>query len=126
MHFPPFSIILTMSLPPKRSLIPMKASTPIGSTPAAKSMPTTAIDVDCHDKGHDTKGPSNSSNCARSTSCVNPAPLNDPQATPECHCLSNHQSDYGNFDIRTAFWPPPIFTWKTIPGSEDLNRTGVV
>ena len=58
------------------------------------------------------KAPSNSSNCARSTSCANPVPLNDPQAKPECHSRSNNSSDYANFDIREAFWPPPFFTWK--------------
>ncbi len=108
-HFPPFSSILTMFLPPTRFLIPMKASVWVGTTPAAKSMPTTAIEDNCHDNEHDTKALSNSSNCARSTSCANPAPLNDPQAKPECHFLSDNLSDYA--------WPPPIFTRKTIPGS---------
>jgi hypothetical protein len=91
-----------------------KASLWVGTTPAAKSMPKTAIEDNCHDNEHNTKAPSNSSNCARSTSCANPAPLNDPQAKPECHFLSDNLSDYTNFDIREAFWPPPIFTRKLL------------
>jgi len=101
----------------------MKVSVPIGSTPQVKSMPTTTIDDNCHDKERDKKGPSNASNCARSTKCARLAPLNDPQAKPERHCLSDDLSDYANFDIREAFWPPPIFTWQTIPGSEDRECT---
>ncbi len=82
-------------------------------------MPTTAIE----DNELDTKALSNSSNCPHSTSCANPTPLNDPQAKPECHFLSDNLSDYANFDIRETFWLHPIFARKTIPGSEDCECT---
>ena len=78
-HCPPFSSILTMSLPPTRFFIPMKGSVWVGTTPAATSMPTTAIEDNCHDNEHNTRALSNSSNCAHSTSCANPTPLNDPK-----------------------------------------------
>ena len=122
-HCPPFSSILTMSLPPTRFFIPMKGSVWVGTTPAATSMPTTAIEDNCHDNEHNTRALSNSSNCPHSTSCANPMPLNDPQAKPECHFLSDNLSNNANFDIRKAFWLPPIFTRKTIPGSEDCECT---
>jgi hypothetical protein len=65
----------------------MKTSVWVGTTPAETSvMPTTAIE----DNELDTKALSNSSNCPHSTSCANPTPLNDPQAKPECHFLSDN------------------------------------
>ena len=97
----------------------MKASVWVGTTPAETLMPTTAIE----DNELDTITLSNSSNCPHSTSCANHMPLNDPQAKPECHFLSDNLSNYANFDIRKAFWLPPIFTRKTIPGSEDCECT---
>jgi hypothetical protein len=58
-----------MFLPPLHSHIPLKASKWVGTTPAAKSMPTTAIEDNRHDNEHNTKAPSNSSNCMQYKLC---------------------------------------------------------
>jgi hypothetical protein len=109
----------TYHVPSSYAFFSMKASVWAGTTPAETSMPTTAVE----DNELDTKALSNSSNCQHSTSCASPTLLNDPQAKPECHFLSDNLSDYANFDIREAFWLPPIFTQKTIPGSKDCECT---
>lgn len=83
-----------------------------------KSMPTNTIDRNCDNKEHETTEPSCQANSfALITEREDSMNVNDLPAKLESHRLSDSLSDYANFDVRDAFWPPPIFTWKTIPGS---------
>ena len=121
-----------MSRPPASSSIPPKSSVPSETISAIdKSLPTETIsaidkstttnEIDCNSyKAHDKTAPSNNSNCtARGNPCVASLPANVGSDVLENHRLDDNLSEYANFDIREAFWPPPIFTWQTIPGSEE-------
>lgn len=109
-----------MSRPPASSSIPPKSFIP-SETISAIDKSTTTNEIDCNSyKAHDKTAPSNNSNCtARGNPCVASLPANVGSDVLENHRLDDNLSEYANFDIREAFWPPPIFTWQTIPGSEE-------
>jgi hypothetical protein len=109
------------SIPPKRSIPSQTISAIDKSTTTNEINSTTTNEIDCNSyKAHDKTAPSNNSNCTtHGNPCVASLPANVGSDVLENDRLDDNLSEYANFDVRDAFWPPPIFTWQTIPGTEE-------
>jgi hypothetical protein len=113
--------LASSSIPPKSSVPSQTISAIDKSTTTNEIDSTTTNEIDCNSyKAHDKTAPSNNSNCTtHGNPCVASLPANVGSDVLENHRLDDNLSEYANFDVRDAFWPPPIFTWQTIPGTEE-------